>query len=44
MMSVLAEAAADRRRAADILQIVVLVLAGIIILSVAWDHFKKGRH
>jgi len=35
---------ADRKQAADILTIIVLVLAGAIILSVAWDHFKKGRH
>jgi cytochrome bd-type quinol oxidase subunit 2 len=40
---IIADAAA-RRQAADILQIVVLILAGIIILSVVWDHFKKGRH
>jgi hypothetical protein len=35
--------ARTREQAADIIQVVVLVLAGIILLTVAWELFKGGK-
>jgi hypothetical protein len=35
--------ARTREQAADILQVVVIVLAGIIILTVAWESFRRKK-
>lgn len=34
---------ATREQAADILQVMVVVLAGMIILGVAWEEFKRRK-
>lgn len=35
--------ARTREQAADILQVVIIALAGVIILSVAWESFKRRK-
>jgi hypothetical protein len=34
---------ATREQAADILQVMVIVLAGVILLSVAWEEFRRRK-